>query len=122
MQRLSAALLALTLLACGSIRLQEVQDIDTLYFGTARPGGAVSHAEWHQFVEEVVTPQFPGFTEWDAMGHWQGSEELTHVIQIAHLSRRGNDEAINRVISEYKKRFQQQSVLWIRGRGLVNGE
>lgn len=106
-------------MACGSIDLQEVQDVDTLHFGTSRPGGSVSHAEWHQFVEEVITPVFPRFSEWDAAGHWNGSEELTHVVEIAHLSRRRNDQAILHIIDEYKRRFQQHTVLWIRGRGLV---
>ena len=90
-----------------------------LYFGTARPGGVVSDAEWKTFVDEVITPAYPGFTEWNATGHWRGAEEATHVVAIAHLSRRGNDERIIRIITEYKKRFQQESVFWIRSRGLV---
>ncbi len=101
------------------MHLVEVQDVDTLYFGTARPGGTVSDVEWKTFVEQVITPEFPGFTEWSATGHWRGAEEKTHIVQIAHLSRRGNDEHVIRIIDEYKRRFEQESVLWIRGRGLV---
>jgi uncharacterized protein DUF3574 len=121
-QRLSASLLCVLLVACGSMQLVEVQDVDTLFFGTAKPGGAVTDAEWKQFVDEVITPAYPGFTEWNATGHWRGAEELTHVVQIAHLSRRRNDEQILRIIKEYKRRFQQESVFWIRGRGLVPPE
>jgi len=117
-RRLSPVVL-LFLAACSSLQLQEVQDVDMLYFGTARPGGVVSDAEWKTFVDEVITPAYPGFTEWNATGHWRGAEEATHVVAIAHLSRRGNDERIIRIITEYKKRFQQESVFWIRSRGLV---
>ncbi len=101
------------------MQLVEVQDVDTLYFGTARTGGAVTDAEWKTFVDEIITPAYPGFTEWNATGHWRGAEEKTHVVQIAHLSRRRNDEQVLRIIKEYKRRFQQDSVFWIRGRGLV---
>ncbi len=120
MKRLSASLAVVLLVACSSsFQLVEVQDVDTLYFGTARPGGVVTDAEWKAFTAEVITPAYPEFTEWNATGHWRGAEEMTHVVQIAHLSRRRNDEQILRIIREYKKRFQQDSVLWIRGRGLV---
>lgn len=119
MRRLSASVVFVVLVACSSYQLVEVQDVDTLYFGTSRPGGVVSDAEWRAFVDEVITPQYPGFTEWNAVGHWRGAEEPTHVVQIAHLNRRGNDERIIRIVNEYKRRFQQESVLWIRGRGLV---
>lgn len=100
-------------------QLVEVQDVDTLYFGTARANGVVSEGEWKQFVAEVIAAGYPGFTEWNATGHWRGAEEATHVVQIIHLSRRTNDERIIHIISEYKRRFDQESVFWVRSRGLV---
>jgi uncharacterized protein DUF3574 len=117
-QRLSAVALFL-LVACSTIQIREVHDVDTLYFGTSRPGGVVTDAEWKMFVDDVITPAYPGFTEWKAVGHWRTAEEATHVVQIAHLSRRANDQQIIHIIDEYKKRFQQESVFWIRTRGLV---
>ncbi len=119
MRRVSASVAFVLLVACSGYQLVEVQDVDTLYFGTSRPGGVVSDTEWKTFVDEVITPAYPGFTEWKAVGHWRGAEEPSHVVQIAHLSRRAQDERIIHIISEYKRRFQQESVLWIRGRGLV---
>ncbi|HEV8661079.1 MAG TPA: DUF3574 domain-containing protein [Thermoanaerobaculia bacterium] len=119
MRRLSASLALVLLVACSSVQLQEVQDVDTLYFGTSRPGGVISDAEWKTFVDEVIAPAYPGFTEWQAIGHWRGAEEPTHIVQIAHLSRRGNDERIIHIINEYKRRFQQESVFWIRTPALV---
>ena len=114
-----AAFLALFLAACSTYQIVEVQDVDTLYFGTNRPGGTISDAEWRSFVNDVITPVFPGFTEWNASGHWKGSEEGTHVVQIIHPSRHANDEQIIRIISEYKRRYDQEAVLWLCGRGLV---
>ena len=119
MKRASIAL-AIFLTACTSMQLVEVQDVDTLYFGMNRPGGVVSEAEWKTFVAEVIVPEFDGFTEWSATGHWKGNEEPSRVVQIAHLARRGNDERILRIINEYKKRFDQEAVFWVRGQGLVS--
>jgi len=121
-KRAASSFAVLLLVACSSIQFVEVQDVDTLYFGTNRPGGVVSDAEWQTFVTDVISREFPGFTEWTATGHWRGAEEMTHVVQIAHLDRWGNNEAISRIIKEYKRRFQQESVLWIRSRGLVAPE
>lgn len=111
------ALVLLLLVGCSSLQLVEVQDVDTLYFG-----GSVGDAEWKAFTDEVITPAYPGFTEWKAIGHWRGVEEGTRVVQIAHLSRRRNDGHIIDIIKEYKRRFRQESVLWIRERGLVAPE
>ena len=110
--------IALLLVACGS--LVEVQDRDTLYFGTGRPSGAaVTETEWRAFVDEVITPRFPGFTEWPALGHWKSEREATHVVEIIHPGRRGNDLKVHEIIAEYKRRFQQEAVLLVRERALA---
>jgi hypothetical protein len=112
------ALALIVLTAC--VHLVEVQDRDTLYFGTGRPnGGMVSEAEWRAFVDEVITPRFPGFTEWPAEGHWKAERELTHVVEITHLDRRGNDAKVHEIIVEYKRRFEQEAVLLVRERALA---
>jgi hypothetical protein len=116
-RRAAASLLLLLLLlgGCGSIRLLEVKACDTLYFGTARTSGpAVTDAEWRTFVDEVITPRFPGFTELSAVGHWQAEREASHVVVIIHGKNDG-DGKLGEIVREYKKRFQQQSVYWTRG-------
>lgn len=115
--RRSAALLVLVLVACG--HLVEVQDRDTLYFGTNKPVGVVSAVEWKTFVDQVITPRFPGFTEWDAQGHWKSDREFTHVVEIVHPDRGENSRKIGEIIVEYKRRFQQEAVLLIRERALA---
>ncbi len=117
--RLSAAIALALLVSCGSAHLVDVQQIDTLYFGTARPGGVVSDAEWKTFVEEVITPRFPGFTEWSATGHWQGEREASHVVEMTHPRGAEGDRKIAEIIDAYKARFQQQAVFWVRERGLA---
>ena len=98
------------------MHLIEVQRCDTLYFGTAIPGSAavVSDAEWRAFVSEVITPRFPGFTEWNAEGHWKSEHEATHIVQIVHTSRFENERFVQEIIDAYKSRFHQEAVYWVR--------
>ena len=121
-RRVRGAALALIvfLTACG--HLVEVQDRDTLYFGTNKPNGVISDAQWRLFVDEVITPRFPGFTEWDAQGHWKSEKEFTHVVEIIHPTRSANDAKIHEIIAEYKRRFQQEAVLLVRDRALATLE
>ncbi len=117
------AIFAIVLLtSCASVRLIEVQDVDTLFFGTAYTGGVVSEAEWRAFVDEVITPRFPGFTEWTATGHWRGEREMTHVVAVAHLHRMENDQKIREIIDAYKSRFHQQSVFLVREQALAEAK
>jgi len=94
--------------------------IDSLYFGTAMPDGAVTPEQWRQFVDRVVTPRFPrGFTAWEATGQWKAKSgvvdrESTHVLQIARADTPQSDTAIAEIISSYKTQFQQEAVLRVR--------
>ena len=107
-----AAPLVLLLLAC-SATLYVREQSDTLYFGTNRQhGGVVSEAEWQQFLAEVVTPRFAGFTHWKAHGEWMNQSEDTHVLVIVHEP--GHEAAIRQIIDEGKKRLDQQEVLQVR--------
>jgi hypothetical protein len=63
-----AACAPLHALDCNSGERRAVQD--SLYFGTAKPTGAVTADEWVGFLDAVVTPRFPeGLTVSDASGH-----------------------------------------------------
>ena len=96
---------------------QEAGAIDTLYFGTAAQGGAVTETDWSQFLRNVVAPVFPaGFTTWNAQGQWRNasgevSREASHVLQVVHKRESDFDTSIAQVIASYKKRFAQESVL-----------
>lgn len=93
---------------------------ERLYFGTQRPGGVVSEAEWQAFVNDVVAVAFPdGFTSWDANGGWRGADgrslrEASHVLEIVRPVDAATEAAIARVMADYTRRFDQQAVLRVR--------
>jgi hypothetical protein len=101
--------------------LPEVREqwvLDRLYFGRSMPGGEeVSVEAWDLFVAEVITPRFPdGLTLIDAQGQWQEEDgviirESTFILEIVHPESKADDDKLNAIIEEYKKRFGQSSVL-----------
>ncbi|MDX2180518.1 MAG: DUF3574 domain-containing protein [Bryobacteraceae bacterium] len=124
---LGGALLLLTLSAPAAFnsemirrpRTQEVWSKTELYFGTQKPDGtAVSDQEFLQFVDQVVTPRFPaGLTLLTGFGQFLNSQsvlikERSHLLILFNppLSAETNKK-IDEIREEYKKRFQQESVL-----------
>jgi hypothetical protein len=48
-----------------------------LYFGTAKPNGAVTEAEFRDFVDRQVTPRFPdGLTLLKGNGQFRGEDNI----------------------------------------------
>lgn len=94
---------------------------DRLYFGTERPGGAVSNADWEAFVDDTIAARFPaGFTTSDAAGGWRGADgralrEASHVLEVMHpADAAGAEAAIDATIADYRARFDQEAVLRVR--------
>src|SRR5262245_27779688 len=92
--------------------------LERLYFGRNIGDTAiVSDSAWALFVREVVTPAFPeGSTIWDAAGQWRApdgtfSRERSFVVELLHLTTPDAERRVQSVMSEYKRRFAQQSVL-----------
>lgn len=84
---------------------------ERLYFG--RNIGdtlGVTDSAWTAFVTDVVNARLPGgFTFWKAEG--QGREP-SFVLEVVHPARSAEtDAAIVAIITEYKRRFSQESVL-----------
>lgn len=94
--------------------------MESLYFGTAKPGGVVTADEWDTFINETVMPAFPeGLTSWAASGRWKtatgmSERETSYILQLAHDGDREKNTAIERIMRTYKKDFQQEAVLRIR--------
>ena len=92
---------------------------ERLYFGrNVGPALGVTDSAWAAFVREVVSTRLPsGFTVWAAEGGWRGpsgflSREPTFVLEVVHPIRAAStDSAIVAIIVEYKRRFNQESVL-----------
>ena len=91
----------------------------TLYFGSnIEDGRSVTPIQWERFVEEALMPRFgEGFTVLTGEGHWldqasgQAVREATWIfIRVNELNQ---EEELNlgQVITEYKSRFSQQTVL-----------
>lgn len=93
---------------------------DLLYFGTAKPKGIVSDADWSDFLRSAVAPRFPaGLTAWPASGQWQSADgslirENSFVLSLVHPADEASEAAIRSIVSEYKSRFQQEAVLRIK--------
>ena len=102
--------------ACGPSGTSHIRT--TLYFGLTRPSGIVSEREWRQFVSEQVTPQFPdGLTIWTAEGQWRRPDgrigrERSKVLLLVHDDTAAARAMLATVVTAYKQRFQQESVLW----------
>ena len=115
-----AALLAAT--ACApAIQSRGLQPVVTerLYFARniAQKLG-VTDSAWAVFVADVVSARLPdGFTFWAAQGEWRGADgratrEPSFVLEVVHPARSATTEAaIAAIITEYKRRFNQESVL-----------
>lgn len=94
--------------------------LESLYFGTAKPGGIVSPEEWTAFVKDIVTPAFPeGLTSWQASGQWRKSTgaieyETSRILQLTHEQNMAKEVAIQRIMITYQHTFQQDAVMRVR--------
>ncbi len=100
---------------CGGATASQVRT--TLYFGMSRPTGAVSELEWQLFLRDEVTPRFPdGLTVWDAQGQWKGKggieQERSKVLLLVHPDAAAARASVLALIDKYRKKFDQESVLW----------
>ncbi len=89
-----------------------------LFMGRSNQSGeVVDDSAWAAFLEDTVTPRFPdGLTVLDGQGQWRGSDGIVQKERsklLVILSPPGGDGArlINEVSEEYKRRFDQESVL-----------
>ena len=98
---------------------------DTLYFGTNKPGTAVTAEEWAGFLSSFVTPRFPnGLTVSQATGQWRANNgELIHensyVLKLVHTNDPFSDAAIQEITDEYKTKYRQQVVLRVKSQVCV---
>ncbi|NJP12343.1 MAG: DUF3574 domain-containing protein [Leptolyngbyaceae cyanobacterium RU_5_1] len=89
-----------------------------LFFGRNIGGvEGVSQAQFQTFVDTVITPRFPaGLTNVDANGQFLSSDgqlirEPSEVVSLILEDTQANETAIDEIVAEYIKQFQQESVL-----------
>ena len=90
-----------------------------LFFGTARPDGVVTDAEFLAFVDVIITPRFPdGLTLLkgdgqfrDASGEIIKEDSFILILLYPLEDFRESSRRINVIRERYKEAFQQESVL-----------
>lgn len=98
-----------------------------LFFGLSRPDGVISEEEFQGFVNQYVTPRFPeGLTLLAGAGQFRDStgttiSEGSKLLILLYPARMRNaNELIETIRSEYKTKFEQQSVLRADDRSCVS--
>jgi Protein of unknown function (DUF3574) len=90
---------------------------DELYFGLSKPAGIVSETEWQQFLSGVITPRFQaGLTVKDAYGQYMSksgtiNQEKTKIVILIYENSSAKNRMVEESIANYKRTFQQESVL-----------
>ena len=125
--RAAQLVVAIVIAGCATIPVshpcragEESAIVDSLYFGTAMPGGRVSSEDWQRFLADTITPRFPdGLTAWAAAGQWRNSvgelqKEDSYVLDVVHKDEAKYDTAVREVMEMYKSRFRQDAVLRVR--------
>lgn len=90
----------------------------SLYFGTSTNEGIITNEEWSNFLDEIVTPNFPeGMTIHDTYGQWKRPDgdivkEPGKVIVHIYDINEDKSENIKAIINGFKERFKAQSVIW----------
>jgi hypothetical protein len=103
--------------APGCARDQQLTVVEHIYFGVATPDGAVTAAQWSDFLRDTVTPRFPaGLTTWEASGQWRSADgslmrEPSHVLNLVHPGDAQSEAAVLAIIDHYKSRYRQEAVL-----------
>ena len=83
----------------------------------SQSGEVVADEAWNTFLEDSVTPRFPdGLTVFDARGQWRNSEglvlkERSKVLVILVPPAEDGMRLTGEISDEYKRRFNQESVL-----------
>ena len=90
----------------------------TLYFGLTHAAGMITESQWQLFLRDEVSPRFPqGLTVWEADGQWRQPDgrigrERAKVLLLVHEDTVEVRNALAALVSDYKRLFQQESVLW----------
>lgn len=93
---------------------------ETLFFGAGTPTGTVSAEQWQRFVETELAPRFPaGFSWWSGHGQWLSAHgtierEASFIVDIAHVDRPVDQQAIQATIDAYRQTHAQEAVLRLR--------
>ena len=104
--------------ACG---VQNQTTRHELFFGLELPdGSSIREADFESFLKTVVTPLFPdGLTVFDATGQYRTADgtsidEATKVVVLVYPDTQEVRERVREIVTQYRARFRQESVGWVR--------
>jgi len=88
----------------------------TMYFGRDMKGHngfvfEVTYMNWIGFLQQVVDKYYSGYTWWNATGVWHSKTEDAFVLEIVHEKAAEEAGKIADIAGEYKKLYEQDSVL-----------
>lgn len=118
---LTVAFLVLASVGCGGTTSEKEGPVwvkTELCLGRNLPaGGEVSEPDFDQFLQGVVTEEFPkGLTVFDAYGQMQHDDgtiekQSTKVVLLVHQDTTANTAAIERIITSYRDQFKDAQVM-----------
>ncbi|MFK7748706.1 MAG: DUF3574 domain-containing protein [Kordia sp.] len=108
----------LSFISCSATKFQSNHIKTELYFGLSKENGIVTEQEWNTFKAMYLNKKFSGYTELNSEGFWtnpQGKTVSENSKLIIYLNKGTKQDsiAIAYVIENYKKQFNQESVLKI---------
>ena len=91
---------------------EEILKVKTLVFGKNIGSiGVITTKHWEEFKATEITPRFPGFTEREVKGYWEGKAEDSIELVIACPDSIDNERKLEEIREAYCKEFQQDSVM-----------
>jgi|GEM_PF-2552375 len=113
-----AAAFALFLAGAPEARGQQgvEQVLVELVFGlSSDDGSGVSAQAWDAWVAGTLAPAVPGFTAMDCHGGWRQDGRLIREAckRVLILIERADTAALADAVADYRRRFDQHSVLWL---------
>jgi len=109
---------------CGEGRQPSV--VEHIYFGAATPDGEVTAEQWTAFLNDTVTPRFPGgLTSWQADGQWRSTDgsltrESSRLLNLIHPGDARSESSVLAIIDAYKTRYRQEAVMRVTAPGCVS--
>lgn len=105
-------------ISCGTTKFTSNYIKTELYFGLSKKNGIVTEQDWKGFRANYLDKKFSGYTEINSQGFWTDPNgnpvsENSKLIIYLNKGTKQDSIAIVYVIDNYKKLFDQESVLKI---------
>jgi len=118
---MTTVLLVLVFLVTSCTAVKNTSDYvkTELYFGLSQVDGTeISPEQWNEFKTTTLNTNLSGYTEVDSKGFWTNAknQSISQKSKLIIYLNKGTDSdtiAIEKIIAEYKGKFNQESVLKI---------